>query len=51
MTGKSKFKNPANEAIPSAASGLFSVDAISFETMHHLIPHALRFLITAGKIL
>lgn len=40
MTGKSKFKNPANEAIPSAASGLSSVDAISFEKMHHLIPHA-----------
>lgn len=50
MTGKSKFKSPANEAIHSAASGLFSVDAISLETMHHLIPHALGLLITNGKI-
>jgi len=33
MTTKSKFKSPAFEAIHSAASGLFSVDAIPQETM------------------
>ncbi|MHA7848936.1 helix-turn-helix domain-containing protein [Serratia sp. D1N4] len=33
MTTKSKFKSPAFEAIHSAASGLFSVDAIPLETM------------------
>lgn len=35
MTAKSKFKSPAFEAIHSAASGLFSVDAISQETMRN----------------
>ena len=33
MTAKSKFKSPAFEAILSAASGLFSVDAVPQETM------------------
>ena len=33
MTAKTKFKSPAFEAIHSAASGLFSVDAIPQETM------------------
>ena len=33
MTAKNKFKSPAFEAIHSAASGLFSVDAIPRETM------------------
>ncbi|QXN64354.1 helix-turn-helix domain-containing protein [Serratia fonticola] len=33
MTVKSKFKSPAFEAIHSAASGLFSIDAIPQETM------------------
>ncbi|MEI2265440.1 helix-turn-helix domain-containing protein [Erwinia sp. CGal63] len=33
MTAKSKFKSPAFEAIHSAASGLFSVNAVSRETM------------------
>lgn len=33
MTAKRKFKNPALEAIHSAVSGLFSVDAIPLETM------------------
>ncbi|MEI7377906.1 DNA-binding transcriptional regulator [Dickeya chrysanthemi] len=35
MTAKSKFKSPAFEAIHSAASGLFSVDAIPQETMRN----------------
>ncbi len=35
MTTKSKFKSPAFEAIHSAASGLFSVDAIPQETMRN----------------
>ena len=35
MTTKSKFKSPAFEAIHSAASGLFSVDAIAQETMRN----------------
>ena len=35
MTAKSKFKSPALEAIHSAASGLFSVDAIAQETMRN----------------
>lgn len=33
MSAKTKFKSPAFEAIHSAASGLFSVDAIPLETM------------------
>ncbi|MBA6280693.1 DNA-binding transcriptional regulator [Salmonella enterica subsp. enterica serovar Irumu] len=33
MSAKTKFKSPAFEAIHSAASGLFSVDAIPQETM------------------
>ena len=33
MTAKTKFKSPAFEAIHSAASGLFSVDAIPQDTM------------------
>lgn len=33
MTAKTKFKSSAFEAIHSAASGLFSVDAIPQETM------------------
>ncbi|HEN3569682.1 TPA: DNA-binding transcriptional regulator [Yersinia enterocolitica] len=33
MTAKNKFKSPAFEAIHSAASGLFNVDAIPQETM------------------
>ena len=33
MPPKRKFKSPAFEAIHSAACGLFSVDAISQETM------------------
>lgn len=35
MTAKNKFKSPAFEAIHSAASGLFSVDAIPQETMRN----------------
>jgi len=35
MTAKSKYNSPALEAIHSAASGLFSVDAISQETMRN----------------
>ncbi|ASY81091.1 transcriptional regulator [Pectobacterium polaris] len=35
MTAKSKFKSPVFEAIHSAASGLFSVDAIPQETMRN----------------
>ncbi|MGY3308692.1 DNA-binding transcriptional regulator YiaG [Pantoea ananatis] len=35
MTAKSKFKSPVFEAIHSAASGLFSVDAIPKETMRN----------------
>lgn len=35
MTTESKFKSPAFEAIHSAASGLFSVDAIPQETMRN----------------
>lgn len=33
MTAKTKFKSPAFEAIHSAAAGLYSVDAITQETM------------------
>ncbi|MCY5445906.1 DNA-binding transcriptional regulator [Salmonella enterica subsp. enterica serovar 1,4,[5],12:i:-] len=33
MSAKTKFKSPAFEPIHSAASGLFSVDAIPQETM------------------
>lgn len=33
MTAKNKFNSPAFEAIHSAASGLFNVDAIPLETM------------------
>ncbi|MFZ4832562.1 helix-turn-helix domain-containing protein [Rouxiella sp. Mn2063] len=33
MAAKSKFKSSALEAIHSAASGLFSIDAIAQETM------------------
>lgn len=35
MTTKSKFKSPAFEAIHSATSGLFSVNAIPQETMRN----------------
>ncbi|MBW5834634.1 helix-turn-helix domain-containing protein [Yersinia enterocolitica] len=35
MTAKNKFKSPAFEAIHSAASGLFNVDAIPQETMRN----------------
>ena len=35
MTAKSKFKSPVFESIHSAASGLFSVDAIPQETMRN----------------
>ncbi|TDS99394.1 hypothetical protein EDF84_104238 [Erwinia rhapontici] len=35
MTAKRKFKSPAIEAIHSAASGLFSVDAIPQEMMRN----------------
>ncbi len=35
MTAKNKSKSPAFEAIHSAASGLFSVDAIPQETMRN----------------
>ena len=35
MTTKSKFKSPAFEAIHSAASGLFRVDATLQETMRN----------------
>lgn len=35
MTAKNKFKSPAFEVIHSAASGLFSVDAIPQGTMRN----------------
>ncbi|WP_338558531.1 DNA-binding transcriptional regulator [Erwinia sp. E_sp_B04_7] len=35
MTAKNKFKSPAYKAIHSAASGLFSVEAIPQETMRN----------------
>ncbi|MGK4846034.1 helix-turn-helix domain-containing protein, partial [Salmonella enterica] len=36
MSAKTKFKSPACEAIHSAASGLFSVDAIPQEKMRSI---------------